>query len=303
MQTALERRLSDVKRAVRGIGYSDGQYVSLDEISVSILDFGFIHSDATYDVCRIREGRAFLFDRHLDRFYKSSEKMRLEVPVSRDEIKRIAAELWRRSDFEVGFLWMCLTRGIPESGNPRDLATCRPRFMMYIKPYYSFGSNPSVSVCVAESVKRSGPETIDPRWKNFAWVDLTKAQWEARDRGFDTAILVDQRGYVSEGPGFNIGLVKNSRVMAPKGNALYGVTMQAVEAASNRLGLLFEYGDLVVGDFLSADEVFVTSTAGGVTPVHRFNQRIFIQGVQTQRLIDEYWSMHQLGEFSQPLIL
>lgn len=301
MLNALETQNPEIGRAALGMGYCDGQYMPLNEMSVSILDFGFIHADATYDVCHVKNGRAFLFDRHLERFYKSASMMRLPVPVSQEQIGSIAANLWHKSGFDDGFLWLCLTRGVPSSGNPRDLQSCRSRFMMYVKPYYGFSSDQTVSVCVAKTVRRSGADTIDPRWKNFAWVDLTKAQWEAQDLEYDTAILSDQRGFIAEGPGFNIGLVKNDCVRAPKDNALYGVSMQAVAAASERIGLSFNYSDLTREDFLAADEIFITSTSGGVIPVHKFELRDLEQHTRTQQLIKEYWAMHQLDEFSQLL--
>jgi len=66
-------------------------FIQLSEAKIPILDWGFLRSDATYDVVHVWKGRFFQLDKHIDRFFKSTEKLRMPCGFSREEIKRILA--------------------------------------------------------------------------------------------------------------------------------------------------------------------------------------------------------------------
>ena len=98
----------------------------------------------------------------------------------------------------------------------------------YAIPYlWVFGPSEQIygiSAVVARDTKRAPANTIDPSVKNFQWGDLVKASFEASDRGARTAILLDSDGFVAEGPGFNVLVVKDGVLHTPQRNALPGIT-------------------------------------------------------------------------------
>ena len=73
----------------KGIAFIDGEYVPVAEARIPVLDWGFLHSDATYDVAHAWRGRFFRIDQYLDRFHASMEKLRMSVPYSREQIRSI----------------------------------------------------------------------------------------------------------------------------------------------------------------------------------------------------------------------
>ena len=81
----------------RNIAYIDGAYVPMSEAKISALDWGFLRSDATYDVVHAIEGRFFRLDRHLARFFASIEKLRMTPPMSPEELTEILRQCVRRS--------------------------------------------------------------------------------------------------------------------------------------------------------------------------------------------------------------
>ena len=93
----------------------------------------------------------------------------------------------------------------------------------------------------------------------MAWIELTMSQ-RNRPEGSDTTVLVDVDGNITEGPGFNVGIVIDSKVYTADKNVLKGVTMSVVEDIVD-----LTRRPISKKEFLNADEVFITSSSGGVT--------------------------------------
>lgn len=103
--------------------------------------------------------------------------------------------------------------------------------------------------------------------KNHHWGDLVRGLYEAYDRDSWLAILPDGDGLVTEGAGFNVFAVIDRELHTPARGVLLGITRRTVIEIAGQLGLPVHVGDLPVGELYRADELFLTSTAGGVMPV------------------------------------
>ena len=266
------------------IAYRDGEYKPLREIGPSILDFGFIHCDATYDVMPVYNGNAFCYDRHSTRFENSAKRYGLELP----DVDRLAIvkELKKLNDVTNAFVWFLVWRGAPPSGNPRDIANCPIHFAMYIKPSYPIANNPIVNLHLDTNTNRVSDDYYGQEYKNMAWLDLTMSQ-RNKPTDADTTILVDVDGHVTEGPGFNVGIVKNKVIYTADKNVLKGITMTVVEDIARNNGILFCRLPISQEEFNNADEVFITSSSGGVTATQK-------SGPITQKLMTEYEKMKEV---------
>lgn len=252
--------------------FRDGTYCELKDLNVSILDLGFIHCDATYDVISVKNGEIQNLDNHLMRFGNSCAGFRLPCP-DLYAIQMVLEDLVDAAPTKDLLLWLCVTRGIPTNGNPRDLKNCAASFMAYAKPYFSFNASNSATVCLASQIRNT---SIDQTLKNFAWNDLSLAQWEAIDRGYDTAILTDGNGYVTEGPGFNVGFIIGDTVYAPKESCLRGTVMENVRQLCKTNSINFVYTDVdLISIWFTANAMFLTSTAGNVINVTKFEDVVF----------------------------
>jgi branched-chain amino acid aminotransferase len=252
--------------------WKNGKYCKVKDLNVSVLDLGLIHCDATYDVLAVKNNQIENFDAHLSRFIRSSKGWRIPVNYSDNDIEIVIQTLISMTPVDDLLVWIGLTRGIPSSGNPRDLANCEPNIFIYVKPYYGFNKDNSATVCLSKQKRNT---SIDQTMKNFSWNDLNLAQWEAIDRGFDTAVLLDDKGYLTEGPGFNVGVIKENFVYAPRHNCLKGTVMDLVKSTCDREGVWFEYGDISPSFVEDCDAMFLTSTAGNVIPVKCFEGKYF----------------------------
>ena len=276
--------------------WQNGNFCQVADLKISILDLGLIHSDATYDVLSIHAARAVMLDQHLDRFENSCQGWRIPLNYDRLQLKNVIGELYRRSGLQDALIWLAITRGIPNSGNPRDLANCATNLMIYIKPYYGFNPGNSCKLCIADNI-RVPNQAINQEFKNWAWQDLTQAQWQALDQGFDTAVLLSQDGYITEGPGFNVGCIIGDKIVAPEHNRLSGVSMQLIQKLCQEHNIKFQFKNITKNEILTADDVFITSTAGHMIPVTQIDRVQIVTGslqnhmhslIKQSFLLDDY---------------
>ena len=278
----------------KGAAYIDRKIVPISEAKILILDWGFLHSDATYDVVHVWEGKFFRLNDHLERFFSGMQKLRMSIPYTREELHLILSNCVKASGLRDAYVEMITTRGLPKPGS-RDPRTCANQFFAFAIPFVWITESQKGLNLVVSHKQRIPAESVDPIIKNYHWLDLVMGQFEAYDRGGETAVVVDSHGNIMEGPGFNIFIVKDSELTTPAKGVLEGITRKtAIELAT-------EYGYKVIQDNLapdrarSADEVFATSTAGGIIPITKIDDQIIGSGATgpvTQKLQDGYWALH-----------
>jgi branched-chain amino acid aminotransferase len=275
--------------------WRNGTYCSPADLSLSILDLGVVHSDATYDVLAVRQGRAMQLDAHIDRLIESCHGWRLPVPYTPEHLKTVVAELVYRSGLDSAFVWFAVTRGVPRSGNPRDLVNCGTQVMAYVKPYYGFNSANTATLCLS-TVPRTPDASINQRFKNWAWQDLTQAQWQAIDRGYNSAVLLDHNGHLTEGPGFNVAVVIDDIIHIPQHNVLGGITMATVVKLCEANHIPYKYSNIDQHRLEAATDMFITSTAGDIVSVSKFESTVFTpsdQQVKLKQLIQQAWTQDE----------
>jgi len=144
-------------------------------------------------------------------------------------------------------------------------------------------------------VPRIPPQSVDPTVKNYHWLDFIAGLYDAYSRNAENVVLVDLAGDISEGPGFNIFAVKAGRAVTPAAGVLEGITRQTVLDLCGELNIEASLGTVSVQALRTADEVFITSTAGGIMPVTRIDGNAVADGIPgpvTQRLTALYWEKH-----------
>ena len=299
-------RIQPTPELASGAAFVDGDYAPIAEAKVSVLDWGFSRSDVTYDVVSVWKGSFFRLEDHLDRFQRSCASLRLDPGYTRDEIREILMHCVRLSGLREAYVDMCCTRGRPppESRDPRD---CTNNFMAYAIPYVwaiSPEEQDEGAHLIIADIPRISPRSVDPTVKNFHWGDLTQGLLQAVEQGATTAVLVDPDGYISEGPGFNVFSVVDGRVVSPGGTVLEGITRLSVKELCEELGIAFELGRVTPQEFRDADEVFLSSTAGGIMPIAKIDDRILCNGRPgplSTRLKDLYWRKHDEGWHATPV--
>jgi branched-chain amino acid aminotransferase len=296
----------------QGAAYIDGQYVPMSEAKISVGDWGFTRSDVTYDVVHVWGGQFFRLEDHLDRFQRSLEGYRLKPPVDRDEMREILARCVALSGLREAYVAMISTRGLPRIPGSRKPSDCENTFIAYARPWIDV-IPPAVQERGAHlwvsSVPRISPLSQDPTFKNFSWRDLSSSLHEALDHGYDTAVLLDAEGYATEGAGFNLFVVKGDVVTTPDRGALLGVTRRSVLDLCDELGLEGRVAPVTLQDMMEADEVFTSTTAGGVMPCSRVGNTTIGNNIMMNdrpgpvslKIKALYWKKHEEGWHGTPV--
>jgi len=281
-----------------GCAYIGGRYLPIGEACIPILDTGFLRSDLTYDVVAVWNGKFFRLEDHLDRFERGWKKLRMKPDIGKGEIRTILFECVRRSGLRNAYVEMIMTRGIDEDGS-RDPRKFRNRLYAYAIPYVwivKFEDQESgINLVIAEKTIRIPPEALDPTVKNFHWGDLVRGIFEAYDRGGYTVVLTDVEGYITEGPGFNLFIYNEGALLTPEAGVLEGITRKTVLDLADELGITARLSKFGATALKGADEVFISSTAGGVMPVTRIDGRPVGAGTPgkvTTLIRTRYWEAH-----------
>ena len=287
----------------QGYAWIDSKYVELAEAKIPILDWGFLRSDATYDVVHVWKGRFFRLDQHIDRFFESAKKLRMPCQISRDELKKILANCVIKGKLESAYVEMIQTRGMsPKFVRDPRLAT--PRVMAFAVPFgwilkqedFETGLN-----VLLTDIKRIPPSSVDPTIKNYHWMDLVTGMLDAYEKGNDTAVLVDENNNITEGPGFNLFCVNGSGIFTPDHGVLEGITRQSIFDLAKELHLPIMKKSISVEELYNAEELFATSTAGGIMPITKVNGKEIGKGSVgnlTRQLHKLYWEKHSDDSWS-----
>jgi branched-chain amino acid aminotransferase len=277
-----------------GVAFIDGQYVPLQDARIPITDRGFVRSDATYDVAHVWHGRFFRLDDHIERFFWSMSQLHMSLKLSRQDIRHILEQCVSLSGLQDAYVQMTCTRGVPPRGS-RDPRECRNCFYAFSQPFVWIGT-PSQQTeglaMVVSGVQRIASEAVDTRVKNFHWLDLTMGIFDAYEKGALVSVLLDADGHVTEGAGFNVFIVKDGKIATPAHNVFEGMTRRTVIELAEENAIPLALTNVYPQQLRDADEIFITSTAGGVMPVTRIDGQLVSGGgvgSVTRGLQSLYW--------------
>jgi branched-chain amino acid aminotransferase len=292
---------------MQGCAYVDDRFVAPEDAKISIFDWGFLHSDATYDVAHVWKGRFFRLDDHLDRFEASCRALHLDPGLPRARMREVMHECVRRAGLQDAYVELLCTRGRPAPGS-RDPRTCTNRFMAFAIPFVWIADpdkqRRGIDVVIG-SPQRIPAASVDPRIKNYHWLDFVMGLFEAYERGAETVLLTDGAGQVTEGPGFNVFAVFGRRLVTPASGVLEGVSRRTVIELARAAGLDVELRALPVDELRRADEIFLSSTGGGVIPIATLDGALVggrprgVFGPVSEQLQAAYWALHDDPRYAE----
>ena len=289
-----------------GIAFTDGAYGPADQAKLSLLDWGFLRSDANQDTVTVWKGAFFRLDDHLARFARNIAKLRMTGPYTPDERRQIVVECVRRSGLRQAYVQMIMTRGRPPIGS-RDPRLAENRFHVFCIPYVWIATPEQkakgLRLHVSER-RRVPPESVDPTIKHFHWLEFEMGLFEAYDAGADTVVLGDGHGNITEGPGFNIFAVKDGALTTPEAGVLDGMTRRTVFELCDQIGIAYSREVLPRAHLAAADEVFLTTSGGGLIPITVIDGTALGDGTPgplTTRLDGLYWSKREAGWHATPV--
>jgi branched-chain amino acid aminotransferase len=255
--------------------WMNGELVDWGDAKVHVGAHGLHYGSGVFEGIRCYETDAgpavFRLTDHLERFHQSARLLHMELPHPVDELRRACHELISENGLSECYLRPIAFYGYGELGvhpgtNPVDVVIMSWPWGTYLgEDALAKGIRAKVS-----SWKRVGPNTIPHVAKATGiYLNSMLAVMEATRAGYEEAILLTDDGYVADGSGENIFVVKDEVISTPDLSAsiLPGITRQAVTEIAQTLGYAVHERQLIRSDLYVADEVFMCGTAAEVTPV------------------------------------
>ena len=283
--------------------YFKREIVPLSEARIGVMTHAFNYGTAVFEGVRGNwnedEGQIYVFrmKEHYDRLRRSCRIMRIDFPYENEELSSITTQLVEMSGYREDVYIRPLAYKSSELLGVR-LHDLDDDFLIFVAPFGPYLDIEKGARCCTSSWRRVEDTGIPARAKiTGIYANSALAKTEANLNGFDEAIMLDERGHVSEGSGENIFVVQGDQVITPppSSNILVGITRDTVMTlVREELGLQIVERDIDRTELYTSDEYFMTGTAAHVTPVVELDHRIIGDGRMgpvTGRLVSMYFDI------------
>ena len=280
--------------------WKNGEFENWDDSNVHILSHTLHYGTGVFEGVRAyktENGPAiFRLSEHTSRLFDAASKINIKIPFSKDELNIIQCNILNQNNLNEGYIRPIVYLGNEGLGlRAKDLsvnvAVAAWEWPSYMDPV---AKEEGISVIKSsykqyENPLHSGNKIIGTYFSN------TMALHEALDKGADEAIMMDMNGFISEGSGENVFIVKDEVVLTPTiNNCLNGITRQSVIQMAKDLSIEVHEKDLRYEDLKNADEAFFTGTAVEITPITKLDQSSINDGKRgpiTKILQDSFMSI------------
>jgi branched-chain amino acid aminotransferase len=287
--------------AAERVAYFNGQIISEREVRIPFRDRGFKFGDAVFDTTRTFGHRIFKLREHVERLYRSLGYLRIDPGLTPAEMVQITEEVLARNlpllePDEDYWVTQRVSRGLDAAdqgiwgqAGPTVVVECQPLPLRERARLFRDGIK-----VIVPSVRRTPPESFSPRAKTHNYLNVITGDLEARAQDPEAwAVLLDTRGFLAEGTGSNIFLVRGGTVFTPREQfVLGGISRETVIELARQSGIPLAEADLELYDAYTAEEAFLTSTSLCICPVRSVNGVAIggarVPGPVTRRLTDAY---------------
>jgi branched-chain amino acid aminotransferase len=260
--------------------WMDGSFVDWADAKVHVLTHSLHYGLAAFEGLRCYKGKSgsaiFKMQEHVDRLFDSAHIGMMTIPYEKKQVAEAIVETVRNNKFEACYIRPLVyvgygAMGVYPGDNPIKLAIAAWKWGSYLGDDALANG---MRACVSSFTRHHVNVSMTRGKISGYYVNSILAKREAKANGYDEAILLDPEGYVSEGTGENIFIVRKGRLKTtPLTSILEGITRNAVIELAREQGLVVLEERFTRDEMYIADEVFVTGTAAELTPVREIDKR------------------------------
>ena len=274
--------------------YINGEYFPKAQAKISVFDHGLLYGDGVFEGIRAYNGVVFKLKEHVDRLYGSAHPLMLKIPLTKEQMIEAVLETLRRNKLRDAYVRLVVTRGEGDLGlDPRK---CPKATVFIIAGAIVLHGNEAKTKGITSLiswVRRHPVDATSHEIKSLNYLNSVMAKMEANAAGADEAICLDKSGFVSEGVGENLFIVKNGIIFTPPvcSGALPGITAQVAARIASELNFEVIESNITPYQLFNADEAFFTGTAAEIVPIREVNKRQIGNGAPgpvTRLLIDAF---------------
>jgi branched-chain amino acid aminotransferase len=260
--------------------WMDGSFVDWADAKVHVLTHSLHYGLAAFEGLRCYKGRSgssiFKLQEHVDRLFESAHIGMMTIPFEKKQVAEAIVETVRINKLEACYIRPLVyigygAMGVYPGDNPIKLAIAAWKWGSYLGDEALANG---MRACVSSFTRHHVNVSMTRGKISGYYVNSILAKREAKSNGYDEAILLDPDGYVSEGTGENIFIVRKGRLKTtPLTSILEGITRNAVIELAREQGIVVLEERFTRDEMYIADEVFVTGTAAELTPVREIDSR------------------------------
>ena len=250
--------------------WMDGKFIDWDKAKVHVLAHTLHYGLGVFEGIRFYEtskGPAvFRLKDHIKRLFDGAKCSFMKVPYTQDKMNDAVLETIRKNKIKGGYIRPILFYGYGKMGLDPTGASVNAAIAVW--PWDSYLGEEAVKVKTSSFI-RIHPKSTHASCKICGhYVNSIFASLEAKEKGYNEALLLDHEGYCAEGPGENLFIIKDGKLLTPKlGNILSGITRKSIIEIAGNEGIKVEEAKIKLEDVYDADEAFFTGTAAEVTSI------------------------------------
>ncbi|MDR2203402.1 MAG: branched-chain-amino-acid transaminase [Nitrososphaerota archaeon] len=261
--------------------YIDGKFYPKPEAKISVYDHGFLYGDGVFEGIRAYSGIVFKLKEHIDRLYRSAHAIMLNVPITKQEMIQAVVDTLRKNQMKDAYIRLVVSRGIGDLGlNPLKCSKASVIVIADTIQCKAADAQETGLTTIFSWVKRNPVDSTTHEIKSLNYLNSILAKIEANAYGVDEAMCLESNGYVAEGVGENVFIVRNGELFTPPTStgALSGITAEVVVGIAAKLGIKVTVTNLTPFMLFAADEAFFTGTAMEMSPIREVNKRVIGEG-------------------------
>ena len=260
--------------------WMDGKMVEWRDAKIHVLTHTLHYGCGAFEGVRAYKtdkGTAiFRLREHTERLFNSAKILRMPMPFTLDEVMQAQIDIIKANNLESGYLRPLIWLGSEKMGvSPKG---AKVHVMVAAWPWGAYlgedGMNRGIRVKTSSFTRHHVNITMTQAKSVSNYTNSILANLEATEDGYDEALLLDTAGFVSEGSGENVFVIKDGVVYTPdlSAGALNGITRKTVTAICKDLGLELKEKRITRDEIYIADEAFFTGTAAEVTPIRELDR-------------------------------
>ena len=250
--------------------YINGEFKKEDEAKVSIFDRGLLFSDSVYEVTSVINSKLIDFKYHVERLDRSMNELKFKTLIDHDEILAFHRKLIELNNLKEGMIYTQVTRGVVDRSFDMPKQAIKPTVLAFTQEKKILESDSAKNGIKVMTLEDMRWKRNDIKTTQLLYASMAKS--EATAKGFDDAWMLRQ-GYVTEGSSNNVWIIRSKNIMTRQSDNLIlsGITRAVVLECAKKLDYEVITKNFTKVDAESADEAFMTSSTGLITPVIKIN--------------------------------
>ncbi len=250
--------------------YINGEFKKEDEAKVSIFDRGLLFSDSVYEVTSVINSKLIDFKYHAERLGRSMNELKFKTFIDHDEILVFHRKLIELNNLKEGMIYTQVTRGVVDRSFDMPKQAIKPTVLAFTQEKKILESDSAKNGIKVMTLEDMRWKRNDIKTTQLLYASMAKS--EATAKGFDDAWMLRQ-GYITEGSSNNVWIISSKNIMTRQSDNLIlsGITRAVVFECAKKLNYEVIAKNFTKVDAESADEAFMTSATGLITPVVKIN--------------------------------